>query len=123
MSVARSDAMRSCRLVAGQGRTCDPHMAIEDLNEQPENDDDRRDNRPVAVISRAMARRYWPDGDALGRILRRPDPALPDVEIVGVAGDIMVRSLGEPPARSLPQKTGAEEQQRREHKAPHPLEL
>jgi predicted permease len=61
------------------------------------NDDDRRDNRPVAVISRAMARRYWPDGDALGRILRRPDPALPDVEIVGVAGDIMVRSLGEPP--------------------------
>jgi predicted permease len=61
------------------------------------NDDDRRDNRPVAVISRAMAVRYWPDGSALGRILRRPDPALPDVEIVGVAGDIMVRSLGEPP--------------------------
>jgi predicted permease len=61
------------------------------------NDDDRRDNRPVAVISRAMARRYWPDGSALGRILRRPDPALADLEIVGVASDIMVRSLGEPP--------------------------
>jgi putative ABC transport system permease protein len=44
-----------------------------------------------------MARRYWPDGSALGRILRRPDPALADLEIVGVASDIMVRSLGEPP--------------------------
>jgi predicted permease len=61
------------------------------------NDDDRLESRPVAVVSRAMARRYWPDGSALGRILRRPDPALPDVEIVGVASDIMVRSLGEPP--------------------------
>jgi predicted permease len=61
------------------------------------NDDDRRDSRPVAVISRAMARRYWPDGGALGRVLRLPDPALPDLEIVGVTSDIMVRSLGEPP--------------------------
>jgi putative ABC transport system permease protein len=61
------------------------------------NDDDRRDRLPVAVISRAMSRRYWPDGSALGRILRRPDPALGDLVIVGVAGDIMVRSLGEPP--------------------------
>src|SRR6185503_13412108 len=34
------------------------------------NDDDRRDSQPVALISQAMARRYWPDGDSLGRILR-----------------------------------------------------
>jgi ABC-type antimicrobial peptide transport system permease subunit len=51
----------------------------------------------VAIISQAMARRYWPEGDALGRILRRPDPAQPDLLIVGVASDINIRSLGEAP--------------------------
>jgi predicted permease len=61
------------------------------------NDGDRRDSQPVAIVSRAMARRYWPDGGALGRILRRPDPAEPDLMIVGVASDINVRSLGEAP--------------------------
>ena len=61
------------------------------------NDGDRRDSQPVAIISQAMARRYWPDGDALGRILRRPDPAEADLLIVGVASDINVRSLGEAP--------------------------
>ena len=61
------------------------------------NDGDGRDSQPVAIISQAMARRYWPDGDALGRILRRPDPAQPDLMIVGVASDINVRSLGEAP--------------------------
>jgi predicted permease len=61
------------------------------------NDDDRRDRQPVAIISRAMARRYWPDASALGRILRRPDPGEDDLVIVGVASDINVRSLGEAP--------------------------
>jgi predicted permease len=61
------------------------------------NDGDRRDSQPVAVISQAMARRYWRDGDALGRVLRRPDPAEPDLTVVGVVSDINVRSLGETP--------------------------
>jgi predicted permease len=61
------------------------------------NDNDRRDSQPVAVISEAMARRYWPKGDALGRVLRRPDPAEADLTVVGVASDINVRSLGEAP--------------------------
>jgi predicted permease len=61
------------------------------------NDGDRRDSQPVTIISQAMARRYWPDGDALGRIIRRPDPAEADLMIVGVASDINVRSLGETP--------------------------
>ncbi|HEY1308875.1 MAG TPA: ABC transporter permease [Vicinamibacterales bacterium] len=61
------------------------------------NDNDRRDTQPVAVISQAMAHRYWPDGDALGSMLRRPDPAEPDLTVVGVARDINVRSLGEAP--------------------------
>ncbi len=61
------------------------------------NDSDRRDSQPVAIISRAMASRYWPDGDVLGRVLRRPDPAEPDLMVVGVVSDINVRSLGEAP--------------------------
>ena len=61
------------------------------------NDADRRDTRSVAIISQAMARRYWPDGDALGRVLRRPDPAEDDLVVVGIASDINVRSLGEAP--------------------------
>jgi predicted permease len=61
------------------------------------NEADRIDTRHVAVISQAMARRYWPDGDAVGRVLRRPDPAADDLVVVGVASDINVRSLGEAP--------------------------
>jgi predicted permease len=61
------------------------------------NDADRRNSQPVAIISQAMARRFWPNGDALGHILRRPDPAEDDVMVVGVAGDINVRSLAETP--------------------------
>ena len=60
------------------------------------NDGDRRDSQPVAIISQAMARRYWPNSDAIGRILRRSDPQ-PDLVIVGVVSDISVRSLGEAP--------------------------
>jgi predicted permease len=61
------------------------------------NDADRLDNQPVAIISQAMARRYWPKGDALGSVVRRPDPAESDLMVVGVASDINVRSLGETP--------------------------
>jgi macrolide transport system ATP-binding/permease protein len=61
------------------------------------NDRDSRDSEPVVVISQAMARRYWPDGSALGRILRRPNPAESRLVIVGVASDINIRSLGEAP--------------------------
>jgi predicted lysophospholipase L1 biosynthesis ABC-type transport system permease subunit len=49
------------------------------------------------VISKAMARRYWPDGTVLGRVLRGPDSSQPDLVVVGVASDINVRSLGEAP--------------------------
>jgi predicted lysophospholipase L1 biosynthesis ABC-type transport system permease subunit len=51
----------------------------------------------VAVVSQAMARRYWPDGNALGHILRRPDAAEADLLVVGVVSDVNVRSLGEAP--------------------------
>jgi predicted permease len=75
------------------------------------NDGDRNDSQPVAIISQAMARRYWPDGDALGRLLRRPDPAEADLMVVGIASDINMRSLGEAPRdviyQTYTQRTGS----------------
>jgi predicted permease len=54
--------------------------------------DEREINRPVAVVSAAMARRAWPAENPIGkrfRLTARPNQL---VEIVGVAGD--VRNMG-----------------------------
>jgi putative ABC transport system permease protein len=56
---------------------------------------DVREQRPFAVISDAMARRYWPNGNALGQRLEREGGA--SLEIVGVARDTKVQTLGEAP--------------------------
>ncbi len=60
-------------------------------------DADRPDTQPVAIISEAMARRFWEDGDAVGRLVRRPDDDDPPWLVVGVAADAKVRTLGEAP--------------------------
>jgi predicted permease len=49
----------------------------------------------VMIVNRTMARRFWPDRSAVGRIVRDSDGD--PVRVVGVAGDTKVRSLGEPP--------------------------
>jgi predicted permease len=50
---------------------------------------DRDDGPRVAVISRSMARRYWPRGDALGARMRLgPDPNAQWVEVIGIVGDV-----------------------------------
>ncbi|HUG53699.1 MAG TPA: ADOP family duplicated permease [Vicinamibacteria bacterium] len=55
---------------------------------------DRRDGAPVAVVSEAVARRYWPGQDPLGKRLRvAPDPEFPWVTVVGVAADTRYREL------------------------------
>jgi predicted permease len=89
------EAFRADRTIVDGGFFDAAGMAI--VSGRAFNEADRRDTRSVAVISQAMARRYWPDGDAVGRILRRPDPADDDLVIVGVASDINLRSLGEVP--------------------------
>jgi len=44
---------------------------------------------PTIVISESMARRFWPDGDALGARLRLgPDPKSPLITVVGIVGDV-----------------------------------
>jgi predicted permease len=46
-----------------------------------------RDRAPVAVISEAVQRRFWPQQDAIGRRMM-VDPASPEVEVVGVVPDV-----------------------------------
>ncbi len=59
-------------------------------------DTDLPDRPRVAIVSEAMARRFWSSPDeAVGRVIRRDDD--PDLLVIGVAGDAKVRSLGEAP--------------------------
>jgi predicted permease len=54
---------------------------------------------PVAVVDQSLARRYWPDGEAVGRRIRHGDVANnPWLTIVGVAAPIKHRGLDGPTA-------------------------
>jgi putative ABC transport system permease protein len=50
---------------------------------------DHPDSPPTVVISQSMARRFWPNGDAIGARLRMgPNPESPLIEVVGIVGDV-----------------------------------
>ena len=55
---------------------------------------DRADSERVAVVSEAMARRYWGDSDAVGRRFRSQGGET-WVRVVGVVGDTIIRDLME----------------------------
>jgi predicted permease len=50
--------------------------------------DDREGSPPVAIVNRELARRYWPNGEAIGQRIRLSAAAGPYFEVVGVAGDM-----------------------------------
>ncbi len=52
---------------------------------------------PVAIVSETMARRMWPGENPLGRRIRMGRAQPVDREIVGVAEDIRISGLYEPP--------------------------
>jgi putative ABC transport system permease protein len=89
------EAFRAERMIVDGGFFDAAGMTI--VSGRTFNEADRPGTRPVAVISQAMARRYWPNGDAVGRVIHRPDPGEDDMVVVGVASDINMRSLGEAP--------------------------
>jgi len=62
---------------------------------------DLRDTTPVAVINETMERRFWPDGDALGKRIRVNDG--PDVprEIIGIVRDTRDSGLDATPAATV----------------------
>jgi predicted permease len=55
-------------------------------------DTDTDTRPPVAVVSEALARRYWPNADPIGRRIKRGAATAPWLEIVGVVAD--VRDVG-----------------------------
>jgi predicted permease len=62
-----------------------------------------RDSTPgVAIINESTARRFWRDGNPVGRHLRYGVPDGPDVTIVGVVADARFRDLTTPLATSEP---------------------
>jgi predicted permease len=58
-------------------------------------DSDLPEGQRVAIISEAMAERYWPGQDPIGRSLRRETS--PDLLVIGIAADTKIRTLGESP--------------------------
>jgi hypothetical protein len=51
----------------------------------------------AAVVTEEFARRFFPDGNALGGRLRLREQSGPLVEVVGIVRDYAIRSLGEKP--------------------------
>jgi predicted permease len=56
---------------------------------------DQPDSQAVAIISQAMAQKFWPDQDPIGQVIRRAND--PDLTVIGVAADAKVRTLAESP--------------------------
>ncbi len=51
------------------------------------------DGEPVALVNEEFVRRFFPQGDALGRTISVNDA---ETQVVGVTGDFKVRQIGEP---------------------------
>jgi predicted permease len=58
---------------------------------------------PVAVINEAMARRFWPGEDPIGKQLRLGGPAslFPWMTVIGVAGDVRYGDVDEEPEPTI----------------------
>ncbi len=65
-------------------------MGIPLLEGRPLSADDGEGRPTVALISRSLANKYWPEGGAIGRRFRRTSPGQPPLEItvVGVVGTV-----------------------------------
>jgi predicted permease len=74
-TVVSDDYFRTLRIPLRQGRTFGA--------------EDRPDSPRVVVVSEGMARRFWPNGNAIGSRLRLgPDLNSPLIEVVGIVGDV-----------------------------------
>jgi len=62
---------------------------------------DRRDAPPVLIVNRALARRYFPNGDAIGSRLSFEGAGGPWLEIVGIVGDTRQQGADVPPGPAV----------------------
>ena len=67
-------------------------MGIPVLRGRGISEDDRADGLPVAVVSQSLARRFWPNDDAIGKRIGYPFPS-PWITVVGVVPDVKLDSL------------------------------
>jgi predicted permease len=58
---------------------------------------DNEDAPRVVIINEAMAQRFWPDQEALGKRISITGAKGPFMEIIGIAKNTVVRSIGEAP--------------------------
>ena len=56
---------------------------------------------PVTVINRAMAAKFWPDEDAIGKQVGLGSPAFPVMTVIGIVGDIKELSLRQQPGPEM----------------------
>jgi putative ABC transport system permease protein len=73
--IVSDDYFRTMRIPLRSGRTFGPA--------------DRDSAPPVVVISESMARRYWPNGNAIGaRVRNGPAEVVPWTQVIGIVGDV-----------------------------------
>jgi putative ABC transport system permease protein len=72
-------------------------MGIRLLRGRPFEEKDGRLASRVVIISEAMARRWWPQGDPIGRWIRVGRPSAEPVEIIGIVRDVVRNQIGETP--------------------------
>ena len=72
-------------------------LAIPILRGRAFNDRDRRDAPAVAIVNDVMAKKFWPDRDALGATITIQSTPAVTAEVVGIVRMTKTRELSEPP--------------------------
>jgi putative ABC transport system permease protein len=72
-------------------------LAVPVLRGRNFNSGDTLTSQKVAIVNEAFVRRYWPGSDGLGHRFRTPSGGGTTYEVVGVANDYKVDTVGEAP--------------------------
>jgi len=76
-------------------------LAVPIVSGRPFTDDDRPDTPKVAIVNETMARKFWPNQEAIGKTFHTRSLDGPTITIVGVSADHKVTGVGEGPTPFL----------------------